>query len=98
MSLAWTYLITAHLGVEIIHEIRLCRCDGFRKLLVQCESGVKVDTIWRGRFSCPALKSALLHRPATRDRAAQVAELLSKPKPERIAEETLLEWVLFFFF
>ncbi len=47
------------------------------------------------RFSCPALKSALLHRAATRDRAVQVAELLSKPKPERIAEGVVLDAVIF---
>lgn len=44
-----------------------------------------------GSCSCPALKSALLHRAATRDRAAQVAELLSKPKPEEIAKGAVLD-------
>lgn len=47
------------------------------------------------RCSCAALKSALLHRAATRDRAAQVAELLSKPEPEGTAKGTVLG---FFFF
>ena len=54
----------------------------FGKLLSVCR--VEVHTIRMGKFSCPALKSALLHSPATRDRATQVAELLSNPKPERI--------------
>lgn len=62
----------------------------FGRLLLWC-SVVEVYTITMGSFSCPALKSALLHRPATRERAAQVAELLSKPKPERIAEGAVLE-------
>lgn len=44
---------------------------------------VKVTTFKMGVFSCPALKSALLHSPATRDKAAQVAEVLSKPEPAK---------------
>lgn len=47
-----------------------------------------------GRCACPGLKTALLQRPATRDKAVQVGELLSKPKPERIGEGTVLGFFL----
>lgn len=68
--------------------------QSFGKAAVVSVCALEVYTITMGKFSCPALKSALLHRPATRDRAVQVAELLSKPKPERIAEGAVLDFFL----
>lgn len=65
---------------EAIHDIK-ASLQSIGQLLLWCLCVVSFHTIKMGRFSCPALKSALLHRPATRDRALQVAELLSKAKP-----------------